>query len=753
MEFMETFEELRPGIVGVSRGAVEGTGFVIGVTLGGRATFVTSAAFGEWNDIVVVDSHGETYAPTLIDVNPQLDMAIFRICCSSELAALHLAEDDPAEAGDFVFPIVYAPRSSAATFSSGEVVTNWQEMESGRGIIAFDAPIDTGNMGGPLIKTSGSVAGIVTVGDVFSASGEPANGGSFSIDLATLRTALPASQELTGSFGEKEPSPTADSASSSVSGKPVDEDAEYGLVLQVAYAYQVSRSFSTWEGGNGRGGVGTQAMQPLHNMLIQTRTWGDLDDFREAAYFELGPDLADGWQVSTDGLEYAFNLRDSLEWSDGTAITCNDVKWSFDTIRTGEGLDQSPRAINFRNVEAITCADDLTVVFVLNDHDPTILESIALPQNIIRPAHVYEENFLSALRDEIPSVTSGPFEGSEWIPDESYRFERNVDYWDEPFPYLDGVELHLMDDDAIATAMRTGRIHIGSAVGMAGSAAGSLLQECANDVCQFWDKVTGSSFGSAVFINREREPFDDPRVGEAVALAVDNQFYIDSVRRGWGVLPTGCGFYPTSSWAMPTNRCRRIPGYGDVLGSSTVKEDKEDAVRLLANSDYDETRVRLELSVWSEIQEDILSLSQDLELVGFNLLFHVLETRAAQRLWEGGNFDIGINRFEIAGLDPNLFMYELFHSNGSSNYGGYSNTDVDEFIDRMSTTLDVEERRELAWDAMETALREQAVIIVAHEVYQPITSTAVRGFMPGPDVLARYGPQNRYDHVWLEESN
>ena len=181
-------------------------------------------------------------------------------------------------------------------------------------------------------------------------------------------------------------------------------------------------------------------------------------------------------------------------------MTCSDVKWSFDTIRTGEGLELSPRAIYFNGVETITCADDRTVVFVLNRPSPAILDIIALPQNIIRPAHVYEGTSLDSLRDELPLVTSGPFRVTDWLPEQKYVFERDDDYWDEPLPYLDGIELHLMDRDAIATALRTGRVHIGSTVGFSGGDADELLAECGEDACQFWDPpIVSSSLGSALF--------------------------------------------------------------------------------------------------------------------------------------------------------------------------------------------------------------------------------------------------------------
>ncbi len=64
--------------------------------------------------------------------------------------------------------------------------------------------------------------------------------------------------------------------------------------------------------------------------------------------------------------------------------------------------------------------------------------------------------------------------------------------------------------------------------------------------------------------------------------------------------------------------------------------------------------------------------------------------------------------------------------------------------------LDHEERKQLAWDAMEIALNDVAKIIVGHGTYMPAVNRDVRGYMPAVNYLAAYGPQFRYAHVWLD---
>ena len=73
--------------------------------------------------------------------------------------------------------------------------------------------------------------------------------------------------------------------------------------------------------------------------------------------------------------------------------------------------------------------------------------------------------------------------------------------------------------------------------------------------------------------------------------------------------------------------------------------------------------------------------------------------------------------------------------------------------DKMSATVDKQTRKELAWDAMELALSEQAKIIVSHSSYVPVHNKKVHGLMPTLNYLAGYGPHIRYDHTWIDEDN
>ncbi len=542
----------------------------------------------------------------------------------------------------------------------------------------------------------------------------------------------------------------------SVSGIPLDPDAKYGGDFYTSYT--IESPYIPWEEA---AGIAFPVGHLLNNMLIRPRTWGDKNDYANSAFFELKPDLATGWESSSDGKTIAFTLRDGVKWSDGTPLTCNDVKWSYDTLRMSRGLRRSPRGVHFNAVDTIECQDDLTVVFSLKYAKPAIIEVIGQPYNVIFPAHIYEKEFndtgdLASMRNFPSKATTGAYTLATHIAAEAYVFERNPNYWDEPLPYLDTVEMQFLSRTNVPVALRAGRLHIGGSSGYTGSQADTLLKECSANVCQFWDRVIASSFSPAMFLNKQREPWNNPAVNEAFALAIDNQKYITTVRDDWYVLPTGCGFYPTGEWVMPKDRCAKIPGFGDVMGTSTPAQDKERAKQILKDAGYwddseNKSTLELTLAIWQPIQVDAPAFIEDLTAIGIEVEADIQESARAYTNWSDGNFDVGVHSFWIAGIDPDITLYEHFYTGSDRNYNRYSSTEFDTLVDQMSRTVDKEARKRLAWDAMEVALKDVGKVVVSHSSYVPAANAKVRGFMPALNYLAGYGPQYRYDHVWLDE--
>lgn len=587
-------------------------------------------------------------------------------------------------------------------------------------------------------KVLGIVSGIVAGGLMLAAACAP--------------TAKPASEptqpaqptQKAGGTTDTKPgsaTQTQGAGKASVGGIPLDASAKAGGVLRVAYQEE-GPTFSPWEEA---GGVAFQAGQPLSNMLIQPRTWGTLEDYRKGAFAEMHPDLAKSWEQSSDGLTLTFKLREGIKWSDGKPLTCADAKWSFDTIRTGQGLKRSPRATHWLAVQDVTCADDLTLVIKLKRPKPAILEVIGAPYNMILPKHIYE-NKTDVLREKPFQAGTGPFTLKEWVPGERYVFAKKADYWNKPLPYLDGIEVYMVKASAQGTALRSGRIDIGQIQGWEAGAAKTLAQECKN--CQVVpDKVMPVSCDPCLMFNHQRPPWNKQEIKDALSLAIDRKKYLQVTLEGFGSLPTGGFYFPGSPWALPKERLNKIPGYN----FDDPEGNKVKARELLSKAGFKPGELEIPFDVGVYSHSDVPSLTEDWTAVGFKVKPTLHEVGKTYEMMGEGNFNVMVHGFWFSGVDPDFVLYENFYTGSDRNYNKYSNPQVDKMIDEMSVTTNVDERRKKAWDVAEILMKDQAKTIVALRGYQPIVGGRLRGYMPGPGNLMGYGPWLRYEHYWVSE--
>jgi peptide/nickel transport system substrate-binding protein len=470
-----------------------------------------------------------------------------------------------------------------------------------------------------------------------------------------------------------------------------------------------------------------------------------MEDYTNLVFFEIHPDLAETWEVSDDGLQWVFKIRDGVTWTDGTPFTCADAKWSFDTIRTGDGLNRSPRALAFNTVKAdlaegFVCADDLTLVANHDRPKSAFLEVMSMPYHIMRPAHVYDGN-TDAMREDAPTVGTGPFVLAQWLPGESYTWERNDEYWDQPYPYLDGIKGTFGTNSSNDAAFRAGRLDVHP--GVNGGRADTLLREC--DQCVFFSRTFDSGF-VAVMTHHQRTPWNTPEIKDAISYAMDRALIGQVAADGWMEPPTAGPFYPGGAFDIPDDIMASIPGYD----FSDPEGNKDKARALLAGAGYEPGELTLPLTVWnvSSIAANAVVVQEELESVGFVVEQDLLETARAYQAWSDGDFDVGIHGFWVAGLDPDIVLYEHFYTGSDRNYNRYSIAETDRLIDEMSGTVDPELRKQRAWDVGEIILRDHGKHLLGNSSRITGIQPNVGGYMSALNYLVGYGPFFRYQHVY-----
>jgi peptide/nickel transport system substrate-binding protein len=163
------------------------------------------------------------------------------------------------------------------------------------------------------------------------------------------------------------------------------------------------------------------------------------------------PDLAKSWDVSPNGLQWTFHLREDVRWSDGTPFSADDVVFTFNDLIYNPDIPSSTKDV--LTIEGkpfkVEKIDEYTVRFVLPVKFAPFLRAMAqsiLPEHCLSHA-VKQKKFSFTWGIDTPPaqiIGTGPFMLSEYHPGERLVFKRNPHYWKkssqgESLPYLDKV--------------------------------------------------------------------------------------------------------------------------------------------------------------------------------------------------------------------------------------------------------------------------------------------------------------------------
>ncbi|MPZ87978.1 MAG: ABC transporter substrate-binding protein, partial [Nitriliruptorales bacterium] len=222
---------------------------------------------------------------------------------------------------------------------------------------------------------------------------------------------------------------------------------------------------------------------------------------------EFEPSLAEDWEVSDDDLTWTFNLRDGVTFHDGSEFAADDVVYSFNRI-----IDEElANAFRFANVDEVTAVDDLTVEVTVSEPTPNLLANIGGFKGMAILSEGAADDFDLATE----ANGTGPFL-LESVGADSVNLGAFEDYWGEG-PSVEGVEFRFIAESTTAlTELRTGGVH------WTDNVPPQEVQTLADD-----DQVVLETLPSVDYwymtMNYDAEPFGDPDVRQAIALALDRE--------------------------------------------------------------------------------------------------------------------------------------------------------------------------------------------------------------------------------------
>lgn len=421
------------------------------------------------------------------------------------------------------------------------------------------------------------------------------------------------------------------------------------------------------------------------SMRLIENMYGTLMRYTEV-YGEVEPYLAESVEWSDDQLTCTIRLRDDVRFHHNHRVmTADDVRYSIERI-----VREQVRAEQFRHIRAIETPDDRTVKIRLEQPLAPLLTYLAYPMNAVVDRDVVETN--DGTLDNVVAGT-GPYRLVEWRKDRHLIMERHPAYHKDGLPRLDRIIFRpISDETARTTALRNGEVGLILDV----PDKDRLILERTEHVEM--DHVPGT-FWEYIGLNTKQPPFDDVRVRQAMAWAVDRRMINQIVKFGRATVADG-EFFPPNHWAH--------------TGQSLYPErDLEKARRLLEQAGWPhgfETVMRVgsafpyQVAAAQIVKQQLLEIGVDVELLSE----------------ESGVFFDALNRGDFAMtlvgwlgfVDPDEWLYNIFHSDGPWNQQQYANAALDALLEQGREVTDAEARMALYQEAQRKILSEAPVVLL-----------------------------------------
>lgn len=375
------------------------------------------------------------------------------------------------------------------------------------------------------------------------------------------------------------------------------------------------------------------------------------------------PALAESWEISDDGTVYTFKLHEGVTFHDGSAMDAEDVKFSLDRARAEDSAN-AQKAL-FAGIDSVDVVDPLTVKVTLKEPNGNFLFNMAWGDAVIvAPESI--ENIKTA------PVGTGPYTLGEWVQGDKIVLNRNPGYWGAE-PALEQATFKFISDPTAAfAAMMAEDVDV-----FTGFPAPENLPQFEAD--PRFQVLVGSTEGETILsTNNKQPPFDNIKVRQAMAHAIDRQAIIDGAMFGYGT-PIGTHFAPHN------------PAYVDLTGNSAYDPDKAKA--LLAEAGFpDGFETTLHLPPPSYARRGGEIIAAQLAAVGIKAeITNVEWAQWLETVFKGKNFGLTIVS-HTEPMDIGIYARPEY-------YFQYDNPAFQELMTTLNSTTDPDKRTELMQQA------------------------------------------------------
>ncbi|WP_141582237.1 ABC transporter substrate-binding protein [Actinomadura sp. WMMA1423] len=422
---------------------------------------------------------------------------------------------------------------------------------------------------------------------------------------------------------------------------------------------------------------------------------------------KMKPALAESWKTSADQKTWTFTLRKGVTWQDGSKFAASDVVYSYKRI-----IDKElSSAYRFAGVEDITAPDDSTVVIKLDKPMPNLLTNIGGYKGL---AIVNKRNVESGEIAKRPLGT-GPFSVASYKSGDSIRLTANNGWWGGK-PQIPAVTFRFVPEPTTAMEdLKAGEVDWTSNV-----PPQQVEQLSRNKDVALKSLVSNDYWYLSP--NEARKPFDDARVRQALAYAIDREAIAQTTMYGNATV---------NQLAIPKTN----PWYTEYTGYS---HDTARATRLLAEAGVRD--LKIDMLVTKQYPETITAG----QLIAAQLAKIGVTVKPRQVDWATWLDEQGKGKYDLlmlgwlGNLDPDDFYYAQHRTGGKFNFQKYSNKKVDSLLDAGRVETDEAKRKQNYADAARMIADDASYIYLYNPNVIQAWSPRLKGYTARSDGAIRF---------------
>ncbi|OHB24769.1 MAG: peptide-binding protein [Desulfuromonadaceae bacterium GWC2_58_13] len=438
----------------------------------------------------------------------------------------------------------------------------------------------------------------------------------------------------------------------------------------------------------------------------------------------LEGELAESWEISEDNLTITFHLRKGVLWHDGVPFTSADVLFTYNVY-----IDPKTPTAYAESYKQVARAEAPDLYTFRVTYDKPYAPALGSWGVSIMPKHLLEHTEITKSPLSRMPVGTGPFRFVEWKPGETLVLESNPDYF-EGQPYIRRVLYRIIPD------LSTQFLELQSG-GLDFMGLTPIQYQTQTDTLAFkrrFEKYRYLAFGYTYLgYNLNRPLFQDKRVRQAIAHAIDKQEIIDGVLLGLGQVATGP--YKPDTWVYNPD-VRRYPhdaakakalfaeaGWRDSDGDGILDKDGQKFSFTIVTNQGNDLRVKSGEIIQRRLQE-----------VGIEVKLRVIEWASfLKEFINPGNFEATILAWSGS---PEPDQYDIWHSSKTGprelNFIRFKNPEVDELLEKGRRTFDQQERK-ACYDRFQAILaEEQPYTFLYVSEALPVVARRFRGVEAAP---------------------